>query len=60
VHSEVGHRGAAEESWRDRDRGGRDGALDVLGREVMEGPWSTEISYVQSRTVQDAALLLAG
>lgn len=52
VHSEVGNRGAAEESWRDRDRGGRDGALAVLGREVMEGPWSTEISYVHEYIVQ--------
>ena len=47
VHSDNGSRGAAEESWRDRDRTSRDGALEVLGKEVMEGPWSTEISYVE-------------
>lgn len=44
VHSESGNRGAAEESWRDRDRAGRDGALEVLGKAVLEGPWSHQIS----------------
>lgn len=46
VHSEVGNSGAAEESWRDRERGGRDSVMGVLGKEVKEGPWCTEIEYV--------------
>jgi cell cycle checkpoint protein len=43
VHSDAGAGGRAEESWMDRERGGREGALEVLGREVKDGPWSTEI-----------------
>lgn len=43
VHSNAGSGGKAEESWMDRDRGGREGALELLGREVKDGPWCTEI-----------------
>lgn len=43
VHSDAGSGGKAEESWMDRDRGGREGALELLGREVKDGPWCTEI-----------------
>lgn len=43
VHSDVGTNGLAEESWRDRERGGREGAGGVLGKEVKDGPWCVEI-----------------
>lgn len=43
VYSEAGSSGVAEESWRDRDRGGREGTLQVLGKEVKDGPWCQEI-----------------
>lgn len=43
VHSESGSGGRAEESWMGRDRGGYEGPLEVLGREVKDGPWCTEI-----------------
>lgn len=43
VHSDAGSGGRAEESWLDRDRGGREGSLELLGKAVKEGPWCTEI-----------------
>ncbi|RSH93942.1 Cell cycle checkpoint protein rad17 [Saitozyma podzolica] len=46
VHSNAGSGGKAEESWMDRDRGGREGALELLGREVKDGPWCTEIDFL--------------
>ena len=46
VHSDAGSGGRAEESWLDRDRGGREGSLELLGKAVKEGPWCTEIEYV--------------
>jgi hypothetical protein len=27
----------------DRERGGREGALELLGREVKDGPWCQEL-----------------
>ena len=46
VHSDAGSGGRAEESWMDRDRGGREGSVEVLGRAVRDGPWCQEIEYV--------------
>lgn len=43
VHSDMGSGGRAEESWMDRNRDGREGPLEVLGREVKDSPWATEI-----------------
>ena len=43
VHSDAGSGGKAEESWMDRDRGGREGALELVGKEVKDGPWCQEI-----------------
>jgi cell cycle checkpoint protein len=43
VHSEAGSGGKAEESWMNRDRGGREGALELVGREVRDGPWCQEV-----------------
>lgn len=43
IHSHAGSGGKAEESWMDRDRGGREGALEVVGKAVKEGPWCEEI-----------------
>ncbi|OCF36625.1 hypothetical protein I316_01877 [Kwoniella heveanensis BCC8398] len=38
VHSDAGAGGRAEESWMDRERGGREGSLEMLGRDVKDGP----------------------
>ncbi|WVR05388.1 hypothetical protein IAU60_002402 [Kwoniella sp. DSM 27419] len=46
VHSDAGAGGRAEESWMERERGGREGALEVLGREVRDGPWCQEIDFL--------------
>ncbi|WWC60908.1 uncharacterized protein I303_103484 [Kwoniella dejecticola CBS 10117] len=46
VHSDAGSGGRAEESWMDRERGGREGSLEVLGREVRDGPWCQEIDFL--------------
>ncbi|WVQ78580.1 hypothetical protein IAT38_000666 [Cryptococcus sp. DSM 104549] len=46
VHSDAGSGGRAEESWMDRDRGGREGSLEVLGKEVKNGPWVQEIDFI--------------
>lgn len=43
VHSDAGSGGRAEESWLDRDRGGREGSLELVGKAVKEGPWCQEI-----------------
>lgn len=43
VHSDAGSGGRAEESWMDRERGGHQGLMEVVGREVKDGPWCTEI-----------------
>lgn len=44
VDSEAGSGGKAEESWMDRDRGGREGALELVGNKgVKDGPWCQEI-----------------
>ena len=43
VHSDAGSSGRAEESWMDRERGGREGVLEVVGKDVKNGPWATEI-----------------
>jgi cell cycle checkpoint protein len=43
VHSDSGSGGRAEESWMGRDRSGHEGPLEILGREVKDGPWLTEI-----------------
>ncbi|KAK6903145.1 hypothetical protein I203_108408 [Kwoniella mangroviensis CBS 8507] len=46
IHSDAGSGGRAEESWMERDRGGREGSLEVLGREVRDGPWCQEIDFL--------------
>ncbi|WRT67333.1 uncharacterized protein IL334_004303 [Kwoniella shivajii] len=46
VHSDAGSGGRAEESWMERERGGREGALEVLGRDVRDGPWCQEIDFL--------------
>lgn len=46
VHSDAGSGGKAEASWMDRDSGGSESVLDVVGRDVFDGPWSAEIKYV--------------
>ncbi|ORY20600.1 Rad17 cell cycle checkpoint protein-domain-containing protein [Naematelia encephala] len=46
VHSDAGSGGRAEESWMDRDRGGREGAVELLGKDVRDGPWCTEIDFI--------------
>ncbi|WWC89761.1 uncharacterized protein L201_004687 [Kwoniella dendrophila CBS 6074] len=46
VHSDAGSGGRAEESWMERDRGGREGSLEVLGRDVRDGPWCQEIDFL--------------
>lgn len=43
VHSDAGAGGRAEESWRDRDRGGLEGAADLVGKDVMGTAWCQEI-----------------
>lgn len=43
VHSDSGSSGKAEASWMDRDSGGSESILDVVGRKVFDGPWSAEI-----------------
>lgn len=30
----------------DRDRSGREGALEVLGKEVKDGPWCQEVDFI--------------
>lgn len=54
VHSDAGSGGRAEESWMDRDRGGREGSVEVLGRAVRDGPWCHEIEYVSLSSYGDA------
>lgn len=46
VHSDSGNSGRAEDSWMDRDRSGREGALEVLGKEVKDGPWCQEVDFI--------------
>lgn len=46
VHSDAGSGGKAEASWMDRESGDSQSVLDVVGREVLDGPWSAEIKYV--------------
>ena len=43
VHSDAGSSGTAEESWMDRDRGGREAARDLVGNDVKDGPWCQEV-----------------
>nr|XP_031861175.1 uncharacterized protein CI109_003536 [Kwoniella shandongensis]KAA5528247.1 hypothetical protein CI109_003536 [Kwoniella shandongensis] len=46
VHSDAGSGGRAEESWMDRERGGREGALELVGKDVKDGPWCQEIDFL--------------
>ncbi|BEJ12354.1 hypothetical protein CspHIS471_0208140 [Cutaneotrichosporon sp. HIS471] len=46
VHSDAGAGGRAEESWRERDRGGLESAADLVGREVMGTAWCAEIEFL--------------
>lgn len=46
IHSDAGSGGRAEESWMDRDKGGREGAVDLVGKDVKNGPWCQEIEQV--------------
>ncbi|GMK55142.1 hypothetical protein CspeluHIS016_0201980 [Cutaneotrichosporon spelunceum] len=46
VHSDAGSGGRAEESWRERDRGGLESAADLVGREVMGTAWCAEIDFL--------------
>ncbi|WVQ71805.1 hypothetical protein IAR50_001347 [Cryptococcus sp. DSM 104548] len=48
IHSDAGQSGRAEESWMDaaRDRGGRERGLEVLGKEIKDGPWCQEIDFI--------------
>ncbi|CAK9784093.1 hypothetical protein CC85DRAFT_268159 [Cutaneotrichosporon oleaginosum] len=46
VHSDAGAGGRAEESWRERDRGGLETAADLVGREVLNTPWCAEIDFL--------------
>ncbi|WVQ98933.1 hypothetical protein IAU59_006065 [Kwoniella sp. CBS 9459] len=58
VHSDAGAGGRAEESWMDRERGGREGSLEVLGRDVKDGPWCQEIDFLPlAQTFLTKALL---
>lgn len=43
VHSDSGSGGRAEESWMDRERGGRESSADVVGNDVKLGPWCAEV-----------------
>lgn len=43
VYSDAGAGGRAEESWRERDRGGLESAADLVGRDVMGTAWCAEI-----------------
>ncbi|WVF71982.1 hypothetical protein IAT40_006793 [Kwoniella sp. CBS 6097] len=58
VHSDAGAGGRAEESWMNRERGGREGSLEVLGRDVKDGPWCQEIDFLPlAQTFLTKALL---
>lgn len=46
IHSDAGSGGRAEESWMDRDKGGREGAVDLVGKDVKNGPWCQEIDFI--------------
>jgi cell cycle checkpoint protein len=46
IHSDAGMGGRAEESWMERAKGGREGALEVVGKDIKDGPWYTEIESV--------------
>ncbi|EIW70024.1 hypothetical protein TREMEDRAFT_30228, partial [Tremella mesenterica DSM 1558] len=46
VHSEAGSGGRAEESWMDREGGGREGAVSVVGKEVLGSPYCQEIDFI--------------
>ncbi|KAK4685335.1 cell cycle checkpoint protein, partial [Tremellales sp. Uapishka_1] len=46
VHSDAGMGGRAEESWMERDRGGREGAIEVVGKDVKDGPWCFELDFI--------------
>ncbi|KAL7424215.1 RFC checkpoint protein Rad17 [Cryptotrichosporon argae] len=46
VHSDAGSGGRAEESWMDRERGGREGAMEIVGKAVKDGPWCQEIDFL--------------
>ncbi|OWZ74153.1 hypothetical protein AYX14_00374 [Cryptococcus neoformans] len=46
IHSDAGSGGRAEESWMDRDKGGREGAVDVVGKDVKNGPWCQELDFI--------------
>lgn len=57
IHSDAGSGGRAEESWMDRDKGGREGVVNIIGKDVKNGPWCQEIEQVAtffpSSTVPD-------
>ncbi|KAK8869618.1 hypothetical protein IAR55_000185 [Kwoniella newhampshirensis] len=46
VHSDAGSGGRAEESWMERERGGREGAVELVGKAVKDGPWCQEIDFL--------------
>ncbi|TXT13660.1 hypothetical protein VHUM_01027 [Vanrija humicola] len=46
VHSDSGSGGRAEESWMDRERGGRESSADVVGNDVKLGPWCAEVDFL--------------
>lgn len=46
IHSDAGSGGRAEESWMDRDKGGREGVVDIIGKDVKNGPWCQELEQV--------------
>ncbi|ORX33735.1 Rad17 cell cycle checkpoint protein-domain-containing protein [Kockovaella imperatae] len=46
IYSSVGSSGRAEESWMDRERGSTDGITEILGKDMRDGPWSTEVDFL--------------
>ena len=46
VHSDSGSGGRAEESWMDRERGGREGAVEVVGKDVLNSPYCLQVEWV--------------
>lgn len=40
----------------ERDRGGREGSVEVLGRAVKDGPWCQEVEYVRSSMLVEVVL----
>ncbi|WVN86688.1 uncharacterized protein L203_101860 [Cryptococcus depauperatus CBS 7841] len=46
IHSDAGSGGRAEESWMEKDQGGREGFGDVVGYQVKNGPWCQEVDFL--------------